>query len=132
MLRVSRDCLEQTLAHLRAVLPHEGVGLWVGQRGLVRQVWPLENIHATPQLRYQAHPQALLDALRKMEAEGLELVAIVHSHPNGPAKPSDTDCSQAFWRVPYVIFDMKTEQFRAFWLPQGEELPVGLVEDGAF
>lgn len=124
MLRVSRDCLEQTLAHLRAVLPNEGVGLWVGQRGRVRQVWPLENIHTTPQLRYEANPQALLEALRKMETAGLELVAIYHSHPTGPAQPSEADRLEAFWRVPYVIVALETGDIRAFSLPEREEVVV--------
>jgi proteasome lid subunit RPN8/RPN11 len=124
MLRVSQDCLEQTLAHLRAVLPHEGIGLWVGRRGWVRQVWPLENIHATPQLRYEANPQALLEALRKMETTGLELVAIYHSHPTGPAQPSEADRQEAFWRVPYVIFALQTGDVRAFLLPESEEVVV--------
>ncbi len=126
MLRLPRACLEQTLAHLRAALPHEGLGLWVGRAGRVVEFWPLQNIHPRPRERYEADPQSLVEAVRRIEQMGLELVAIVHAHPNGPAAPSETDRSQAFWRVPYVIFDMKTEQFRAFWLPQGEEVPVGL------
>lgn len=124
MLRVSQDCLEQTLVHLRAVQPNEGVGLWVGQWGQVRQVWPLENIHATPQLCYEANPQALLEALRKLETTGLELVAIYHSHPTGPAQPSETDRLEAFWRVPYVIVALETGDIRAFWLPEREEVVV--------
>lgn len=124
MLRVPQDCFEQTLAHLRAALPHEGVGLWVGRLGQVMQVWPLENIHYLPELRYEADPQTLIKLLRKLEAEGLELVAIYHSHPNGPARPSETDRAQAFWRVPYAIVAMQSGELRAYWLPQGEEVAV--------
>ncbi len=131
MLRLTQACLEQTLSHLRATLPCEGLGLWVGQAGRAVEFWPLLNVHAQPWERYEADPQSLLEALRRMERRGLELVAIVHSHPNGPATPSETDRAQAFWRVPYAIFDMKTERVRAFWLPLGEELPVGLEGHGA-
>lgn len=126
MLWLPRACLEQTLAHLRAALPREGLGLWVGRGGWVVEFWPLNNVHPRPRERYEADPQAMVEAVRRLEQMSLELVAIVHAHPNGPATPSETDCSQAFWRVPYVIFDMKTEQFRAFWLPRGEEVPIGL------
>lgn len=129
IMRLPRACLEQTLSHLRAAMPHEGVGLWLGRAGRVLEVWPLPNVHLRPWERYQAEPQSLLEAVRYIEREGLELVAIFHSHPNGPAQPSETDRAQAFWRVPYVIFDMHTEHLRAFWLPQGEELPVWLEED---
>ncbi|MCX7783080.1 MAG: M67 family metallopeptidase [Meiothermus sp.] len=124
MLRVPQDCLEQTLSHLRAALPREGVGLWVGQRGWVKQVWPLENVHPAPHERYQADGQALVEVLRHIEKEGLELVAIYHSHPRGPARPSETDRSQAFWRVPYVIFDMQTGEVRAYRLPEGDQVVI--------
>ncbi len=126
MLRVPQDCLEQTLRHLQAALPHEGVGLWVGKQGLVRQVWPLENVHANPQKRYEADPKALIELLRRIEREGQELLAIYHSHPTGPAWPSETDRSQAFWRVPYVIFDMQTGEARAYRLPEGNEVAMQL------
>jgi proteasome lid subunit RPN8/RPN11 len=129
IVHLSRACLEQTLSHLRAALPREGVGLWLGRAGRVLQVWPLPNVHLRPWERYQAEPQSLLEAVRYSERAGLELVAIFHSHPNGPAQPSETDRAQAFWRVPYVIFDMRSEHLRAFWLPQGEEVPVWLEQD---
>jgi len=124
MLQVPRECLEQTLAHLRAVLPNEGVGLWAGQHHRVLQVWPLENVHAKPQQCYEASPKEVLETLRSIERRGLELVAIYHSHPTGPAVPSDADRLLAFWRVPYVIFALQTGDVRAYWLPQGEEVAV--------
>ncbi|GIW31033.1 MAG: hypothetical protein KatS3mg071_1207 [Meiothermus sp.] len=126
MLRLPRACLERTLAHLRAALPHEGVGLWVGRVGRVVEFWPLRNVHPRPRERYEADPQALIEAVRRLEQRGLELLAIVHSHPSGPALPSEADRAQAYWRVPYVIFDMRTGGFRAFCLPQAEEVPVWL------
>jgi proteasome lid subunit RPN8/RPN11 len=129
-LWVSSECLEQTLFHLRAVLPNEGVGLWVGKQGQVRQVWPLENVHTRPQQCYEADPQALIRALQRLKAGGLELLAIYHSHPTGPAWPSQTDRSQAFWRVPYVIFDMQTAEMRAYRLPEGDEVTI-LAEPGS-
>lgn len=126
ILQLPKACLVQTLSHLRAALPNEGVGLWVGHAGQVVAFWPLPNVHVRPRECYEARPQALIQTLGRIERGGLELVAIVHSHPNGPANPSQTDRAQAFWRVPYVIFDMRTEQFRAFWLPQGEEVSIWL------
>lgn len=128
MLRVPQDCLEQTLTLLRGAMPYEGVGFWVGRQGQVRQVWPLQNVHKLPERSYEADPQALYEALRKIEVEGLELLAIYHSHPRGPARPSETDCSQAFWRVPYVIFDMQTGEARAYRLPEGDEVPIHLEQ----
>ncbi len=130
MLWVPKECLRQTLVHLKGVLPNEGVGLWGGRNGRVAQVWPLENVHKVPAQRYEADPQALIGALQRLRQAGHELVAIYHSHPTGPARPSETDRSQAFWRVPYVIFDMQSCEFRAYFLPEGTEVPIrfGSVE----
>jgi proteasome lid subunit RPN8/RPN11 len=128
VVRLPKVCLERTLFHLRGVMPHEGVGLWLGRAGWVLEVWPLPNIHLRPWEGYLAEGHSLIQALRHGERSGLELVAIFHSHPRGPAQPSETDRTQAFWRVPYVIFDMRTEHLRAFRLPQGEEVPVWFEE----
>ncbi|MCS7057527.1 MAG: M67 family metallopeptidase [Meiothermus sp.] len=127
VLRLSKDCLEQTLAHLRGAYPEEGVGLWLGRAGRVERVLPLKNIHPTPWLRYRAEPQAVLRALQGAEAEGMELLAIYHSHPQGPAEPSSTDVAEAYWRVPYVIFDLKRGIYRAYRLPEGEEVGLELL-----
>jgi proteasome lid subunit RPN8/RPN11 len=124
MLRISRALLEQTLSHLRLEAPNEGVGLWVGHGGRVERIVPLPNLHEQPLSAYNADPQALIGALRGLEREGLELVAIYHSHPQGPPRPSQTDRSRAFWRVPYVIFALETGEARAYNLPQGEEVRV--------
>ncbi len=122
MLRIPRTCFEQTLAHLHRVQPAEGVGLWAGREGRVEQVWPLTNVHPEPWRGYEAHPQALLEALRALERMGLELLAIYHSHPTGAAWPSPTDRRLAFWRVPYVIVALQTGEVRAFRLHEGEEV----------
>lgn len=57
-----------------------------------------------------------------LEREGLELLAIYHSHPKGSVHPSQTDKTQAFWRVPYVILALETGEVRAYKLPEGEEV----------
>ena len=124
MLRISSAALETTLVHLRSELPHEGVGIWVGRKGWALQAVPLHNIHNEPRVAYTADPAELLKHLKELEASRLELVAIYHSHPNSPATPSQSDIAQAFWRVPYVIVEMQTEQLRAWKLPELEEVSI--------
>lgn len=122
VLRVGQAELERTLRHLRSELPREGVGLWAGRGGRVERVVPLPNVHERPQLAYTADPGALLRGIRDLEREGLELLAIYHSHPRGPASPSSSDRMQAYWRVPYVIFALESGEVRAYNLPEGEEV----------
>ncbi|MER3482459.1 MAG: metal-dependent protease of the PAD1/JAB1 superfamily [Meiothermus sp.] len=126
MLRISREGLRATLSQLHSEAPNEGVGLWVGKKGRVTQVIPLPNTHPRPSSAYNAEPEALIHAVQGLEREGLELLAIYHSHPKGPARPSQTDKTQAFWRVPYVIFALETGEWRAYKLPEGEEVMVNV------
>lgn len=124
MLCISKDLLASTWRHLRAEFPGEGVGLWAGCWGLVTQVHPLPNVHPKPHQSYEADPVELLRTLQGLEAAGLELLAIYHSHPTGPARPSPSDTSKAYWRVPYVIFALESSEVRAYRLPEGEEVGI--------
>ncbi|MDM7323539.1 MAG: M67 family metallopeptidase [Thermus sp.] len=124
MLYVPKRLMEETRSHLLREAPKEGVGLWGGRRE-VERVIPLPNAHPQPLVAYVAEPLALLRALKELEKEGLSLLAIYHSHPGGPAFPSPTDICEARWRVPYVIFG--TDGVRAFWLPEGREVPLALL-----
>ena len=91
----------------------------------MERVLPLPNVHPNPLTGYLAEPLALLRALKELEREGLSLLAIYHSHPQGPAFPSPTDIREARWRGPYVIFG--TDGFRAFLLPEGQEVGVAVL-----
>jgi len=82
-------------ASLRRALPQEGCGLLAGKREeggaaiAVRYVAGT-NLDASP-LRYTMDPAQVARAFDEFERDGLSLVAIAHSHPEGPARPSPTD-----------------------------------------
>jgi proteasome lid subunit RPN8/RPN11 len=123
VLYISQTLLEATLRHLQSEAPLEGVGLWAGISSRVIQVIPLQNTHPAPQVAYTADPVLLIEAMQNLQASGLELLAIYHSHPVGPALPSESDRAQAFWRVAYVIVGLGNT-IRAWKLPSNEEIPL--------
>ncbi len=98
-LNLSTALRPAILAHLQSCLPEEGCGL-IG--GLPRQgtLWLAipNELHSTTAFRMQ--PQPMLDALQFFAQQGLELVAICHSHPCGPLWPSPQD--QAAFAYPGV------------------------------
>lgn len=95
-LRLSRQHWQAMLDHVLACLPEEACGLLAGRQGMVEQVWPIENVaHSTSRFRMQ--PQGQIDALLAIEGQGLELVGIYHSHPEGPSEPSATDLAEAVY-----------------------------------
>jgi len=57
--------------------------------------WPLPNEAARPERAYQVAPEAMLAALRRLDAEGRALLAVFHSHPAGGADLSRSDLGAA-------------------------------------
>jgi proteasome lid subunit RPN8/RPN11 len=115
-------------AHAERDAPRECVGVIGGTvhgpefRGVA--LYPLPNISARPESEYLADPGRLLRALKAMDAEGLSLIALYHSHPAGPAWPSPTDARLARYPVPYVIADVSSRVLAAFRLPAGDPVPI--------
>jgi proteasome lid subunit RPN8/RPN11 len=94
------------LAHLQAAWPEEGCGVLLEGEGGIRFL-PLANAQAAHQARdpeafprdarraFTIEPSTWLRLMKELEAGGDRLLAIVHSHPEGPAHFSDEDRRQA-------------------------------------
>lgn len=84
------------LAHLRAGYPLEACGTFLGRGREVARVVPLENRETeTPRVRYAIDPRDLVRLDREARAEGIEIIGYFHSHPDHPARPSETDRQRA-------------------------------------
>lgn len=59
--------------------------------------YPAENVADRPQIRYAIDPEEQFEILERIEAAGREVVGFYHSHPAGPAAPSETDRERAAW-----------------------------------
>jgi len=81
--------------HVLACLPEEACGLLAGRDGRVTLAVPIENAAHSP-VRYRMEPHAQVGELLSIEALGLDLLGIYHSHPNGPALPSSTDRAEVY------------------------------------
>lgn len=111
---------EAMLAHVRAAQPNEGCGLLAGRRGLPVRWYPCTNVHPQPRTRYRLDDRELFAALREMDEQGWDLLAIFHSHPNTAAYPSQTDLENAYYpEALYLICslaDPAQPVLRGFWL----------------
>lgn len=76
--------------HLDAWLPMEGCAMLAGRDRRASLLLPLANQARSP-VRYTVDPVELLAALETVDTHGLEILAIAHSHPHGPAIPSTSD-----------------------------------------
>ena len=108
--------------HLAAQAPEEACGLLAGtmDKGVYRAVQsiPVTNILHSPS-RYRMAPAEQLAAFNHIEALGLELVGIYHSHPQGPPGPSPTDIAEAYYpEVLYLIWSGQDGAWscQAYWI----------------
>ncbi|HLA25397.1 MAG TPA: pyridoxal-phosphate dependent enzyme [bacterium] len=119
---LARDQLASVLAQAREEAPLECCGLLLGGGRRVERVFRGTNIDRSP-VTYNMDPQELFQAHREMEALGLDLVAIYHSHPRTRAFPSSTDVVKATYPdAVYVIVSLQdgsTPDVRAFRIRDG-------------
>jgi [CysO sulfur-carrier protein]-S-L-cysteine hydrolase len=103
-----------------ADVPLESCGLLAGVGDAVQQVISVPNALKSA-TRYRFDPREQLAAFDQIEQDGLEMLAIYHSHPKGPLQPSPTDIAEAFYPVAYVIWSPQGREWQArgYWIENG-------------
>jgi [CysO sulfur-carrier protein]-S-L-cysteine hydrolase len=119
-MRIAQSLIDEMVAHARADLPHECCGMVGGVDGEASVVIPVVNSAASP-LRFEMDPQGQYDALKAIEDDGKEMLAIYHSHTKSAAYPSQTDVNQAVnWPdAIYLIVslqDAENPDVKGYWL----------------
>jgi proteasome lid subunit RPN8/RPN11 len=102
--------------HARAELPNEACGLVLLRDGVAERFVPGRNAAASPyRFELDVDPETWF-----LEDEGYEL-AVFHSHPSSPARPSRTDVENiGLWeRKPYLILSAATGDLAAFTIEDG-------------
>jgi proteasome lid subunit RPN8/RPN11 len=107
-LHLSRTLRAEIEHSARRRYPAEACGLLLGrQEGALVEVellHPTRNLNtARPNDRYDLDPADQLAAEEAARARGLDVVGVWHSHPDHPARPSETDRAQAWENWSYVI-----------------------------
>lgn len=95
-MKISRAEFDAILAHALTGYPFEVCGVLLG-RGLdgsrrVERVIPVANRETeAPRVRFQIAPEDLIRIQREGRHECREILGYYHSHPDHPARPSETD-----------------------------------------
>lgn len=95
-MRIPRAQVEAMLAHARGGYPFEVCGLMLGGgpdggRQVEEVVAVLNREAELPRVRYQIAPEDHIRIQREGRERGLDVVGYYHSHPDHPARPSETD-----------------------------------------
>lgn len=137
---LSAEAREAILAHGASDYPREACGLLLARKGAPHHVVaaaPVANLD-TERARdhYTLDPSAFRRVAGEAAARGLEIVGVYHSHPDHPARPSETDRQNAWTGWTYLILRVargRPEDLNAFRLERalhGQEggtfLPVAL------
>ncbi len=122
-------------AQVERALPEEACGLLVGRGDVVSAVLPVENQDHSP-TSFRMDPRQQLEAFSRMEADGLDLIGIYHSHPASPEAgsapnpgPSPTDIAEAAYPVLHLIWSRPRGQWQArlYAIREGRSLEVELL-----
>ena len=111
-IHLSRQQFNQIVAHAREAAPNECCGVIGGIGPAARSIYPTRNLAANPLVTYEAAPEDLFAAQRKMRERGEELIAIYHSHPRAKdPEPSATDVRLAYYpSAVYLIVGLGNEE----------------------
>ena len=114
-LKIPATLFKKMQIHFENCLPEEGCGLLAGEKNQALQWFPITNIFHSA-VRYRMDAQEQLNAFHEIEKKDWQLLAIVHSHPTGPAYPSITDIAEAYYPdVVYIIYTIQNHN----WLASG-------------
>lgn len=109
MLKIAKPVYEELRRHGEETYPHECCGVLLGQMNgngrLVTAVARCGNTRTdSPQNRYHIDPRELVRIQREARERDQDIVGFYHSHPDHPARWSETDLVDAHWfGCSYVI-----------------------------
>jgi proteasome lid subunit RPN8/RPN11 len=132
-LKIPDNIFEQMLQQAKAQVPIEACGILAGRDGQVERLYKMTNADQSSD-HFIMVPEEQFKVVKDIRAAGLEMLAIYHSHPETPARPSGEDIRLALTPdVIYVIVSLqKTDKHdvRGFTIENSKavEVPVEIVK----
>lgn len=125
MLELTREAYDAVVDASLAAGDAEACGVLAGEHGAERSralaAVRTENVAETPRSRYAVDAEELYAVVERLEDRGLAVVGFYHSHPTGPAGPSETDAGRATWRgYSYAICALDGHPYVGSWRWTGE------------
>lgn len=131
-MKIPKALVEAMFAHAEETYPEECCGLLAGVEQ-PSHLYRIHNAHETPKVFYEMAPKEQFYAFKNMRHNGLSLLGIYHSHPESPARPSESDIRLAYDPEPhYLLMSLQHRdrpELRAYRIVQGTvtEEPIEVV-----
>ena len=106
-LHIPQDIFEQMVSQAHAETPIEACGIIAGRDSTAEKFYEMTNVDNSSD-HFMMKPEEQFAVMKDMRAAGLEMLAIYHSHPASPARPSQEDIRLALTPgATYVILSLQ-------------------------
>ncbi len=128
-LEIPAYVFEQMLEQAKAQAPIEVCGILAGNDSKVEKLYKMTNADNSSN-HFMMEPKEQFAVVKDIRSAGLEMLAIYHSHPETPARPSAEDIRLAF--TPDVIYlivslqDANAPAVKGFLLEDGNVAKVSV------
>ena len=106
MLKIPKTIYDDIIEHARKGFPLEVCGILGGRGGVVSAIYRMTNTDQSNE-HFMMDPKEQFAVAKGLRGVELEMLAIYHSHPETPARPSDEDIRLALTpNVSYAIVSL--------------------------
>jgi proteasome lid subunit RPN8/RPN11 len=123
-LEIPNTIYQEMVAQSRAHAPIEACGILAGSNGKVEKLYKMTNVDKS-NTHFMMEPEEQFATIKDIRSAGLEMLAIYHSHPETPARPSAEDIRLALTpNVTYVILSLQSTNgatIKGFHIPAPSE-----------
>ena len=137
-MELSENLRERLVELARQGAPNEVCGYVVGHRGeplRASGLYPVENALMSP-TAFALDGQSMIDAEKRIETDGYEILGVYHSHPTSPPEPSKRDRRDAseydpFGYLVHLIVSLANEEaeIRAWIYTDGQAVGLDLIDE---
>jgi len=122
MIEIPRHIYDDLIVHAKEGFPLEVCGILGGETDKVSKVYRMTNTDASNE-HFMMDPKEQFAVVKDLRASGLSMLAIYHSHPETPARPSEEDIRLALTPdVSYIIVslaDAKRPEVKSYKISNG-------------
>lgn len=126
-LNIPTHIFEQMAEQARTEAPIEACGILAGTNGRVEKLYRMTNTEKRGD-HFMMDPKEQFAVVKDIRSSSLELLAIYHSHPETPARPSTEDIRLAMTpNVVYLILSLQNgndPDLKGFYVDNGTVIDV--------
>jgi len=106
MITIPKHIYDDLIQHAKEGFPLEVCGILGGNGNTVSANYRMTNTDASNE-HFMMDPKEQFSVVKDLRAKGLSMLAIYHSHPETPARPSEEDIKLALTPdVSYIIISL--------------------------